>query len=250
MNKNFEIIATIGPSCCDSEILKKMLDTGATSLRLNLSHLNQETINNYFRVLQGAKILPSIDTQGAQIRITNLRKERIQYCEGQEISIASNATYSENYHDMAINHSEVFEQLEVEDILKMDFDGVTAKIHKINCIDETIKATIISPGTITKNRAIDIDQKAAKLNAFTEFDKKILKSTPPDLYQDVYISFCNDKDDIRTAKEFIKQAGPEKGKSKKKYIAKIETVKGVQNLESILTEADAILVDRGDLSER
>ena len=171
MNKNFEIIATIGPSCCDSEILKKMLDTGATSLRLNLSHLNQETINNYFRVLQGARYSHLLIHREHK-SITNLRKERIQYCEGQEISIASNATYSENYHDMAINHSEVFEQLEVEDIPKMDFDGVTAKIHKINCIDETIKATIISPGTITKNRAIDIDQKAAKLNAFTELTKR------------------------------------------------------------------------------
>ena len=246
MKESFEIITTIGPSCCDENTINDLIEEGATSLRLNLSHLDAKSLNRYQKLFKNASILPSIDTQGAQIRITRLKDNNIQCWEGQEITITSESCFEVHKHDMSINHSEAFEQLQTGDVLKIDFDGVTAQIRSIDYKNLIIIANIISAGTITKNRAIDIDQKIIKLNAFTKFDIDVLSRQDLSLYQDIYISYCNKKEDVVQAKELTKQqVNPN---LQRKYIAKIETIKGVQNLESILTEADAILVDRGDLS--
>ena len=38
--KYMELYGTFGPSCCETELLSRMLDAGMTGIRLNLSHGN------------------------------------------------------------------------------------------------------------------------------------------------------------------------------------------------------------------
>ena len=142
------------------------------------------------------------------------------------IIISCENNYDETKHDMCINHSETFEQLSVGDILKIDFDGVTAKIENISQKSYTLNASVMSAGAITKNRAIDIDQKLIHLNALTKFDQKILGDYNPKAYQDIYISFCNKE-------TFLKSKNRQEYKlnhEEEKINRKIETIKGVQNL--------------------
>ena len=246
MSNKFEIIATIGPKSCDENIIKNLGKAGATSLRLNLSHLNTESLELYKQKFKDSKILPSIDTQGAQIRITKIAQNDATYSDGDTIKISSDRFFDKISHDLAINHSEVFAQLDIGDILKIDFDGVTAIINSIDQKNELLTAEVRSKGRIFLNRAVDVDQKRIVLDALTTFDEYVLKTLEPSSYEDVYISFCNDKNDILKARELVLQ---NKGMhSPKRFIAKIETIQGIKNLESIIDTADAILVDRGDLS--
>ena len=69
-----KVIGTIGPSSIDLDVLKKLKSRGVDSFRINLSHANKDSLKYYYKQFQNAGIKPSIDTQGAQVRITSLSK--------------------------------------------------------------------------------------------------------------------------------------------------------------------------------
>ena len=65
--------------------------------------------------------------------------------------------------------------------------------------------------------------------------------------QQIFVSFCRTKECIIKLKKLLIESGWEE-KQLPKIIAKIESRQGLLNLHEIANEADAILVDRGDLS--
>ena len=71
------IIVTVGPKSIKPQILEKLLEAGANSFRINLSHSNKENLEEYFDILNKSGIIPAIDTQGAQLRVldTNLKNK-------------------------------------------------------------------------------------------------------------------------------------------------------------------------------
>ena len=58
MTRNYEIIATLGPASDVEEAWRSLLAAGATSFRLNTSHL---TLNQLWVWLE--RLIPSLDTQ-------------------------------------------------------------------------------------------------------------------------------------------------------------------------------------------
>ena len=73
-----EYYGTLGPTCCEPIILKKMFDAGMTGIRLNLSHSSLETsqswIQHYFDAASqtGKEKKLMIDLIGPELRIGNL----------------------------------------------------------------------------------------------------------------------------------------------------------------------------------
>ena len=59
------IVGTVGPSSIDSSVLQQLKAEGLESFRLNLSHLNKNSLEEYYSVLKENSIPPSLDTQGA-----------------------------------------------------------------------------------------------------------------------------------------------------------------------------------------
>lgn len=60
----------------------------------------------------------------------------------------------------------------------------------------------------------------------------------------IALSFVGDSDEVKKCKEIIKENG-----GNQKVIAKIERTLAVENIDSIIQEADAVMVARGDLGE-
>ena len=67
-----EIVTTIGPKTINPESLKNLVKAGATDMRINLSHSSTELLEEYCAVFAKAGINPSLDTQGAQLRVTEV----------------------------------------------------------------------------------------------------------------------------------------------------------------------------------
>ena len=64
-----KIIVTVGPNSVSSDVLKKLIIAGADVFRINLSHSDKQSLTSYFNILSSNGINPSIDTQGAQLRV-------------------------------------------------------------------------------------------------------------------------------------------------------------------------------------
>lgn len=239
-----KIIVTIGPSSIKKEVLLKLKDSGAHSFRINLSHSNEALLKKYINKLNEFDIIPSIDTQGPQLRIIDSNISQPLKID-EKVLLGFNKSFfnldkSKNNSIIILNHEEAFNQIEVGDLIRIDFSGLVIQI--ISKHDEKFfDCKVISSGTIIKNRAVDIIKKSLKLSVLTDFDKKALKLAQSKGCKEVYCSFVSEKRDVEYLRGFINDKNI-------KLISKIETSLGITNIIEIAKLSDAILIDRGDLS--
>lgn len=245
-----EIIVTIGPKSIDDSVLIKLKQAGATSFRVNLSHSNTENLNEYFSVMQKNGISPSIDTQGAQLRVEALpdlktftlgSKVQILFTQGnyENSKLSDRANVTSIEPRILINHPEASSQMEAGDKLKIDFNGLVVKLLKKQS-QKGWSGEVIAGGSVLVNRAVDIQGKTVKLSPLTNFDTYAIEYALKKDCREVYASFISSKEDIKFIRNII---GTEV-----RLVSKIETAKGVANALEIIEASDAVLIDRGDLS--
>ena len=101
MNKT-KMIATIGPSSRNKEVIKEMIKYGVDVVRINMSHstfeeakeviLNVREINRELDVVTGIMI----DTRGPEIRINKLDSRKVKLEKDQNIRIVKNNIIGNN----------------------------------------------------------------------------------------------------------------------------------------------------------
>tara|TARA_Y100001933_G_scaffold261111_1_gene314976 strand:+ start:1094 stop:2179 length:1086 start_codon:yes stop_codon:yes gene_type:complete len=240
------VITTIGPRSIDPEVLKKLKEAGADCYRINLSHSNPKSLKTYIDTFTQLGYEFALDTQGAQLRINGVYSEQnegikeIDIEKGQKVNIIKKFEGIENNGNVSIelNHPETFSQMNVGDIVRLDFGGALIEITEYN--EDGIKGKAIGKGKVIINRAVDVVGKTLRMETLTEFDKYALKEGIKAGCKEIYASFIssgNDADIVR------KKVGKET-----KIISKIETARGVGNVREIMEFSDEILIDRGDLS--
>ena len=239
MKKN-EIIVTVGPASCNQKTLVHLKKAGATTFRINLSHSNEIELQRYFDIFSEVDIVPSIDTQGPQLRVKDFSlpdeleiKEKIILFFGDSQESKDRISY------ITLNHPEVCSQIEIGDILKIDFEGLAIRIlEKIH--DMKFVVEVIALGRIMQNRAVDISGKSVNLNVLTDFDKFAIDYAYERGCRNFYCSFVSSSEDIELIREYIPNGT--------KLISKVETSKSLDNIQDIFVDSDALLIDRGDLS--
>lgn len=94
--KYMELYGTFGPSCCETELLSRMLDAGMTGIRLNLSHGNllehPEWLYNWreAQLRSGRHAELMIDLKGAELRIVELKGKSL-LCGGELVNLYAGA---------------------------------------------------------------------------------------------------------------------------------------------------------------
>tara|TARA_Y100000739_G_scaffold229782_1_gene246171 strand:+ start:2616 stop:3680 length:1065 start_codon:yes stop_codon:yes gene_type:complete len=236
---NNEIIVTVGPSSCNKETLQNLRSAGADIFRINLSHSNEEDLKKYLNVFDEANIVPSIDTQGPQLRVKefSLPKEIKINDEFFLFFGQKKEDLKRNY--IRLNHPEVSNQIEIGDILKIDFNGLAIKITD-KLYDQKFICNVIATGSVLINRAVDISGKSVKLNVLTNFDKFAIDYSFKRGCRNFFCSFVSSSEDIVNIRKLIPVGT--------KLISKVETAKSLVNIEEIFQNSDAVLIDRGDLS--
>ncbi len=234
-----KIITTIGPSSNRPEILSQLRDSSLVdTFRLNLSHLNFQTLVKQVNHFQNHNVRPALDTQGAQLRVSHCCDNDFIVRSGDIIFIDSNSHLENNEKTLILNHPETIDQLDIGDELKIDFNGAVCKVSQIEGMRVTLET--INGGNILQNRAVDVSGKKLKLNPLTEFDIEALKMASEWDVKEVFLSFANHSSDVKLCRELI----PENTR----VISKIESINGINNLRDIASVSDSILIDRGDLS--
>lgn len=247
ISNSFEIITTLGPSSDSSSIIKELKEAGATCFRVNLSHTPPEHLDYYLDQCETSGVLASLDTQGGQLRISSIPKKG-NYLSGDILTISrEGGPLDDQEYDFTLNHGEFIDEISIGDVLKVGFDGLTAKVIEVSTTNYFLRAEVLSQGGISINKAIDISNKYIQLSPLTNADKRAFLACKNRKIDTVFISFCNSADDVNLVKNEININSSLEFRSIR-FIAKIETRNGVVNLPQICDEVDGILIDRGDLS--
>ena len=241
------VIGTIGPSSISKKVLSELKELELDSFRINLSHASHKSLLDYYKLFSELSISPSLDTQGAQMRIANSPHSRFNTV-GTSMRIGFSEVNEPKDPDLImLNHASFFDQVSAGDVIKIGFDGLISKIVHVDANARIVDAEVVNPGPVSKNKALDVLGKTLNLDSFTQFDKSCIVDSINHNISEIYLSFCDSASSINSLRRLLLDSGWSND-SMPRIIAKIENKKALFNIHSIIKAADAILIDRGDIS--
>lgn len=232
-----DILCTLGPSTLNERSIKRLTDAQVTLFRLNLSHIDFENLENHIKLIRAhSNVDICIDTEGAQLRTSKITNGFIVVEENQIIEITENNQETGPYC-LSLNPASGMHLLELNDLVSIDFNSVLAQV--IGKDEKKITLKILNGGKIGQNKAITVDREIS-LSPLTEKDLKCLKLSKNLGITHFALSFAGHENDVQFIRSLIAPSDT--------LISKVESLKGLKNLEGIINSSDAILIDRGDLS--
>ncbi|OGM99397.1 MAG: hypothetical protein A2817_03355 [Candidatus Yanofskybacteria bacterium RIFCSPHIGHO2_01_FULL_39_8b] len=243
--KNCKIIVTVGPATHSLESLTKMKDLDVDFIRVNMSHSSIDHLKDFISLSKQAGLQFIIDTQGSQIRTSNLARSFIELKEGQYIKIFNKPRQDKRSVQLSLTPTGILEQLDPGDIVHVDFNSLILRVSDTSSLSRGyILAQAISDGKAGSNKAVVIDpvfKKNFNLPPFSPVDYKAIRIGLEEKINHIAVSFVRKPEDIDLARKITNNS--------MKIISKIECIDAIKNLEPIIKKTDYILIDRGDLSK-
>ncbi len=234
--KKIKILSTLGPSSFDKSIIQKLSRRGVDLFRINMSHTSIDELRDNIELINKYSDVPvCIDSEGAQVR-TSVVPKNTTFFDRQTISLVSKNRVDEP-NQIGLWPAAVFSQLSLGDIITIDFDSLLLVITSVG--DNQAKAKVLNGGSVGDNKAVTVFP-PVKLPALSIKDISAVKLGLKLGVKNFALSFANNVEDVRELRKIV---GNESS-----IISKIESKRGIDNLDEILKETDAILIDRGDLS--
>ncbi|MHA1616412.1 MAG: pyruvate kinase [Candidatus Njordarchaeales archaeon] len=241
-----KIIATLGPSSMEEDIVTLMARRGADAFRLNFSHGTLEEKEIMIKMIRKAeekveKFIPIIaDLRGPTIRLGVVDND-YYVNKGDSVSlINSEKGYSGN-KEIPVPFKEVFSVLEEGDILLIDDGKVRIRVEKM--VGERVVGTVLSEGKIRSRVTFIVQGKEPPLPALTDKDKKDVMFCIKHGVEFFALSFVRTREDVKELRDFL----DDHGASYAKIISKIETKSAVSHLDEIIDQSDGVMIARGDL---
>ncbi|MAS92674.1 MAG: pyruvate kinase [Verrucomicrobiales bacterium] len=244
--RHTKIIATLGPATESKEMLSSLITAGVDILRLNMAHATHKWVADAMWFIRevsnevGRHVAVMMDVKGPEIR-TGAVEEPIDLKAGDLIEFyIDGAEPTGDIPAVSVNYEGLPGELLIASTVLVDSGLIQLKV--LDKDDERIRLEVLTPGTLTSRRHINLPGIEVHLPAITEKDKNDLKAGVEAGIDFVALSFVRQADDVRVLREFLDGLG-----SKARIIAKIEDQAGVRNMKEIVKAADGIMVARGDL---
>ena len=233
----FKLLSTLGPSSLNKEIVQELEKNNVDLFRINLSHTKLDDLEQIIENLSSWSNVPiCLDSEGAQVRNQDMITEQIYFKEGDIVKIHNKYTVGDE-NNMSLTPTRVFQNLEIGDKLRVDFNSVCLKIIEKN--KNYLSALVELGGRVGSNKAADINRHI-DLDPITIKDEAAFKIGLKMGIKNYSLSFTNKAKDVHLVRNIIGD--------NTNLISKIESIEGVLNLGEILPLVDQILIDRGDLS--
>ena len=234
-----KIVATIGPQTANSKKLRMMYKAGMSIARLNGSHNTLEWHSNTIKLIR--KVLPDfpilIDIPGKKIRTASLKHEP-RFSISDEVILTTSSGYNgENKH--SITNKLLHKYLSKGDEVFADDGTLKFLVNKVVGRDIYVKAK--TKGVLKSSKGINVPHINIGGPLITNRDIRMIEFAKSKEVDFLGISFVESPMHIKKIRNLIGSHSPY-------IVAKIENQKGLDNLDDIIKEADAIMIDRGDLS--
>ncbi len=242
-----KIVATIGPATSRPEVLKPLIEAGATTLRLNFSHGTHDDHQRSIRLIrqisfelnQPVAILQ--DLQGPKIRLGRFQDEKITVKPGDPFVLTSQkipGTQTRSY----VSYDKLANEVPEGATILLDDGKVEMRVEKIDKEAQELHCVVVVGGVLSNNKGVNFPGVYLSIKALTDKDREDLVFGLDQGVDWVALSFVRNADDVREIKELIASAGKEVP-----VIVKIEKHEAIEQIEDILALSDGVMVARGDL---
>ncbi|WP_026889392.1 pyruvate kinase [Clostridium beijerinckii] len=247
------IIGTVGPNVKDRAILKGIIESGVNALRFNFIHGSAVEFLEFLKMAKDIKsdIQVILDLSGTKVRVSGKFQYIFKVYNGEVIYFCGEDKYIEMMKNSSKNKMKVIplniknKILNEKDYKQIGIKDNTMTFDIIDKVDGLIKAITIRGGIIRKWKGCNIKNLERKDLPLNENDKDAINWGINNKVDIICQSFVEDRSDIEDVKLFLDNS--KSNEFKPRIWAKIETLNGVNNIKSILSEADGIVIGRGDL---
>ncbi|MDC3050248.1 pyruvate kinase, partial [Flavobacteriales bacterium] len=232
-------------ACADKKTLINMIKNGVNVCRLNFSHadhkIHLETIRLIKEINQELGVHTAIlaDLQGPKIRIGTI-EEGTELQPGSEFTITSNEILG-NSKTAYINYEKFSQDVKEGEMVLINDGKIQIQVLETNKKD-TVKTKVIHGGPLSSNKGVNLPNTTLSQPCLTDKDLNDLKFILAQPVEWVGLSFVRSAQDILELKKHISKAN-----HNSRVVAKIEKPEAIENLESIIEVADAVMIARGDL---
>jgi pyruvate kinase len=242
-----KIVATVGPAISSPEMMRAVIEAGATTLRLNFSHGTHEDHKQSIRLIRQLSyelnrpvgILQ--DLQGPKIRLGKFPDGPIVLKNGDRFTLTSNdipGTQTES----SVTYETLAEEVPSGATIMLDDGRVEMKVESVDLEKRALHCRVIVGGPLSNSKGVNFPGVYLSIKALTDKDRRDLVFGLDQGVDWIALSFVRNPDDIREIKDLIAAAG-----KSIPVIAKIEKHEAIEQMEEILSLCDGVMVARGDL---
>lgn len=242
-----KIVATVGPACSSETRLEQLIAAGVSVFRLNFSHGTHEdhakTVGLIRTIATRRRVAIAIlqDLSGPKIRTTRVAAaDGIILETGRTIVITNDETVVGTPERIGTTYDPLPRDTRPGDVILLDDGNLELKVLATTPTEVTCE--IVHGGVLKSNKGMNLPGVALSIPALTEKDKDDLAFGLSLGVDFVALSFVRRAQDLRETREMIRSLGGDTP-----VIAKIEKREAIDDLASILEEADGVMVARGDL---
>ena len=240
-----KIICTLGPSTDKEGVLRALLANGMNVARFNFSHGSHEEHLGRLEKLKalreelGKPVAALLDTKGPEIRLKDFKNGVENLVAGQTFTLTTRDVEGTN-KICSITYKDLPMDVEPNGIIMLDDGLIKLQIQTVN--DTDIVCTVLNNGKIKNKKGVNVPGVHLSMPYMSQRDKDDIIFGIEQGYDFIAASFVRTAQDVYDIRNLLNQYD-----SNIRIIAKIENREGVNNIDSILAAADAVMVARGDL---
>ena len=240
-----KIICTLGPSTDKEGVLRELIANGMNVARFNFSHGSHEEHLGRLEKLKalreelGKPVAALLDTKGPEIRLKDFKNGVENLVAGQTFTLTTRDVEGTN-EICSITYKDLPMDVEPNGTIMLDDGLIKLQIQTVN--DTDIVCTVLNNGKIKNKKGVNVPGVHLSMPYMSQRDKDDIIFGIQQGYDFIAASFVRTAQDVYDIRNLLNEYD-----SNIRIIAKIENREGVNNIDSILSAADAVMVARGDL---
>ena len=239
------IICTLGPSTDKDGVLRELIANGMNVARFNFSHGSHEEHKGRLDLLKslreelGKPVAALLDTKGPEIRLKDFKNGTEMLEAGQTFTLTTRDVEGTK-EICSITYKDLPQDVAPGGAIMLDDGLIKLQIQTVN--DTDIVCTVLNNGKIKNKKGVNVPGVHLSMPYMSQRDKDDIIFGIQQGYDFIAASFVRTAQDVYEIRNLLNEYD-----SNIRIIAKIENREGVNNIDSILAAADAVMVARGDL---
>ncbi len=240
-----KIICTLGPSTDKDGVLRELVANGMNVARFNFSHGSHEEhkgrLDNLkaIRAELGKPVAALLDTKGPEIRLKEF-KNGVEMLEAGQTFTLTTREVEGTKEICSITYKDLPQDVHEGGTIMLD-DGLI-KLRVTNVTDTDITCEVLNSGKIKTKKGVNVPGVHLSMPYLSQRDRDDIIFGVQQGFDFIAASFVRTAQDVYDIRNLLNEYD-----SNIRIIAKIENREGVNNIDSILAAADAVMVARGDL---
>ena len=238
-----KIVATIGPASESPRVLADLMDAGMDVARLNLSHGSLKgALALYERVRrvaaeQRVELGILADLPGPKIRMAPFPRGGAMLEQDAEVVLRPGRTASDGAV-LEVDYERLLDDVMVGDRVGLADGQIIIEVDDVR--GGELRGRVLHGGLLRGRPGFYIPADRLSIVTPTPRDLRFAEALVEAGVDFLGVSFVRTPDDLRALRAVVPSPGP-------LLVAKIETRVAVENIDAVISEADAIMVARGDL---